>query len=79
MSGGEKQRVAVSISLIKNHCIILSDEPSCNLDTENKHALHKLFFSLRDNYDQTFVIVTHNNELAQMSDRIIRLKDGIVE
>lgn len=79
MSGGEQQRVAVARALINNPCIILADEPSGNLDTENKHALHKLFFSLRDNYDQTFVIVTHNDKLAQMSDRIIRLKDGMIE
>ncbi len=79
MSGGEQQRVVVARALINNPCIILADEPSGNLDTENKHALHKLFFSLRDKYNQTFVIVTHNNELAQMSDRIIRLKDGMIE
>ena len=79
MSGGEQQRVAVARALINNPCVILADEPSGNLDTENKHALHELFFTLRDKYDQTFVIVTHNNELAQMSDRIIRLKDGLVE
>ncbi len=79
MSGGEQQRVAVARALINNPSIILADEPSGNLDTENKKALHQLFFSLRDRYEQTFVIVTHNNELAQMSDRIIKLKDGRTE
>ncbi len=79
MSGGEQQRVAVARALINNPSIILADEPSGNLDTENKKALHQLFFSLRDKYEQTFVIVTHNNELAQMSDRIIKLKDGRTE
>ena len=76
MSGGEQQRVAVARALINNPSVILADEPSGNLDTENKKALHQLFFSLRDKFEQTFVIVTHNNELAQMSDRIIKLKDG---
>jgi len=76
MSGGEQQRVAVARALINNPSVILADEPSGNLDTENKKALHQLFFSLREKYNQTFVIVTHNNELAQMSDRIIKLKDG---
>ena len=76
MSGGEQQRVAVARALINNPSVILADEPSGNLDTENKKALHQLFFSLRDEFEQTFVIVTHNNELAHMSDRIIKLKDG---
>ena len=76
MSGGEQQRVAVARALINNPSIILADEPSGNLDSENKKTLHQLFFSLRDKFDQTFVIVTHNNELAKMSDRIIKLKDG---
>jgi len=78
MSGGEQQRVAVARALINNPAVILADEPSGNLDTKNKEALHKLFFSLRDKFNQTFVIVTHNNELAEMSDRTIRLKDGKV-
>lgn len=78
MSGGEQQRVAVARALINNPSIILADEPSGNLDSENKKTLHQLFFSLRDKFEQTFVIVTHNNELAQMSDRIIKLKDGQV-
>lgn len=76
MSGGEQQRVAVARALINNPSVILADEPSGNLDSENKKALHQLFFSLRDKFEQTFVIVTHNKELAQMSDRIINLKDG---
>ncbi len=76
MSGGEQQRVAVARALINNPSVILADEPSGNLDTENKKALHQLFFSLREEFNQTFVIVTHNNELAQMSNRIIKLKDG---
>lgn len=76
MSGGEQQRVAVARALINNPSIILADEPSGNLDSENKKTLHQLFFSLRDKFDQTFIIITHNNELAQMSDRIIKLKDG---
>ncbi|NOZ35637.1 MAG: ABC transporter ATP-binding protein [Chlorobi bacterium] len=79
MSGGEQQRVAVARALINNPSVILADEPSGNLDTENKKTLHQLFFSLRDKFEQTFVIVTHNNELAQMSDRIIKLKDGKIE
>ena len=78
MSGGEQQRVAVARALINEPSVILADEPSGNLDTENKTDLHKLFFSLRDEFKQTFVIVTHNGELAQMSDRIIRMRDGLV-
>ncbi len=78
MSGGEQQRVAVARALINEPSVILADEPSGNLDTGNKTDLHKLFFSLRDEFKQTFVIVTHNNELAQMSDRIIHMRDGLV-
>jgi lipoprotein-releasing system ATP-binding protein len=78
MSGGEQQRVAVARALINKPAIVLADEPSGNLDTENKQALHKLFFSLRDQFHQTFVIVTHNDELSQMSDRVIHLVDGKV-
>lgn len=79
MSGGEQQRVAVARALINNPSIILADEPSGNLDTKNKKDLHKLFFTLREKYNQTFVIITHNNELAEMSDRIIKLEDGRVK
>ncbi|NPA44040.1 MAG: ABC transporter ATP-binding protein [Chlorobi bacterium] len=79
MSGGEQQRVAVARALINNPSVILADEPSGNLDTKNKKDLHKLFFTLREKYNQTFVIITHNNELAEMSDRIINLEDGIVK
>ena len=76
LSGGEQQRVAVARALINNPDIILADEPSGNLDTAHKTDLHKLFFSLRDKFNQTFLIVTHDEQLAQISDRIIRLKDG---
>ncbi len=76
LSGGEQQRVAVARALINNPAVILADEPSGNLDTRNKQELHELFFVLRDSFRQTFVIVTHDRELAGMSDRMIRLKDG---
>ncbi len=76
MSGGEQQRVAVARALINNPSVILADEPSGNLDSVNKKELHELFFKLRDQFNQTFVIVTHDNELAEMSDRILRMKDG---
>ncbi len=76
LSGGEQQRVAVARALVNNPSIILADEPSGNLDTENKNELHKLFFKLRDNFGQTIVIVTHDRQLAAMSDRILQIKDG---
>lgn len=78
LSGGEQQRVSVARALINNPAIILADEPSGNLDTENAAALHSLFFKLRDTIQQTFIIVTHNEELASISDRIIHIKDGYI-
>jgi len=78
MSGGEQQRVAVARALINNPSVILADEPSGSLDTENKRDLHKLFLSLRDEFAHTFVIVTHNRELAELSDRIITMRDGLI-
>ena len=76
LSGGEQQRVAVARALANNPDLILADEPSGNLDTENAQKLHQLFFELRDRFHQTFIIVTHNEELAKLSDRCIELRDG---
>ena len=76
LSGGEQQRVAVARALINNPSVILADEPSGNLDTENKNELHKLFFSLRDNYNPSIIIVTHDDGLANMADRKLTMKDG---
>jgi lipoprotein-releasing system ATP-binding protein len=78
LSGGEQQRVAVARALMNNPQLILADEPSGNLDTENARKLHQLFFELRDRFHQTFIIVTHNEELASLSDRKIVLQDGKV-
>ena len=78
LSGGEQQRVSVARALMNNPELILADEPSGNLDTENARKLHDLFFVLRDTFKQTFIIVTHNEELAQLSDRKIVLQDGRV-
>ncbi|MFZ4412953.1 MAG: ABC transporter ATP-binding protein [Bacteroidales bacterium] len=76
LSGGEQQRVAVARALIMHPAVILADEPSGNLDSSNARDLHQLFFSLREKFNQTFVIVTHNEELAEMADRKITMKDG---
>ncbi|NLZ95832.1 MAG: ATP-binding cassette domain-containing protein, partial [Bacteroidales bacterium] len=79
LSGGEKQRVAVARALINNPMIVFADEPSGSLDTENKDELHSLFFKLRDELNQTFVIVTHDTQLAALTDRTISMQDGIIE
>jgi len=76
LSGGEQQRVAVARALINNPAVILADEPSGNLDSQNAKELHELFFKLREQTGQTFVIVTHNPDLAQMADRTLTIKDG---
>ena len=78
LSGGEQQRVAVARALINNPSIILADEPSGNLDSNNANELHQLFFKLRDQFQQTFLIVTHNESLAKMSDRVLHMKDGMM-
>jgi ABC-type lipoprotein export system ATPase subunit len=79
LSGGEKQRVAVARALVNHPSIILADEPSGSLDSQNKKELHQLFFDLRDRMGQTFIIVTHDEELAATTDRTIHLKDGMVQ
>ena len=76
MSGGEQQRVAVARALINDPSIVFADEPTGNLDSANAKELHQLFFDLRSKYNQTFLIVTHNEELAQLSDRVLHMKDG---
>ena len=78
LSGGEKQRVAVARALVNNPAVILADEPSGSLDTKNKEELHQLFFDLRDQFGQTFVIVTHDEQLAHITDRTIQMRDGLL-
>ena len=78
LSGGEQQRIAVARALLNDPEVILADEPSGNLDTQNKEELHQLFFTLREKFNQTFVIVTHDMALAKMSDRVITMKDGMI-
>lgn len=78
LSGGEKQRVAVARALVNHPAVIFADEPSGSLDSKNKKELHQLFFDLRDRFGQTFVIVTHDTELARLTDRTIQMKDGMI-
>ena len=78
LSGGEQQRIAVARALINNPDVVLADEPSGNLDTASAKELHQLFFTLREKFGQTFVIVTHNNELAGMTDRVLTMRDGMI-
>ena len=78
LSGGEQQRVAVARALINKPAVIYADEPSGNLDTQSAEMLHQLFFKLREEFNQTFVIVTHNEELANMADRKLVMKDGLI-
>ncbi|MDR1415050.1 MAG: ABC transporter ATP-binding protein [Odoribacteraceae bacterium] len=79
LSGGEQQRVAVARALVNDPAVVLADEPSGNLDSNNKNELHQLFFTLREKLGHTFVIVTHDTSLADMSDRQVHLRDGIIE
>lgn len=78
LSGGEQQRIAVARALINNPDVVLADEPSGNLDSASAKELHQLFFTLRERFGQTFVIVTHNNELAGMTDRVLTMRDGMI-
>ena len=78
LSGGEQQRVAVARALINNPAIVFADEPTGNLDSANAQELHQLFFDLRKQFNQTFLIVTHNEELSQLSDRVLHMKDGLI-
>ncbi len=78
LSGGEKQRVAVARALVNNPSVVLADEPSGNLDSANRNELHELLFKLRDDFGQTFIIVTHDDNFAERSDKIIHIKDGVI-
>ncbi len=78
LSGGEQQRIAVARALINEPAIVLADEPSGNLDSANANALHQLFINLRNDFNQTFVIITHNEDLAKISDRVVTMKDGFI-
>jgi lipoprotein-releasing system ATP-binding protein len=78
LSGGEKQRVAVARALVNSPAVVMADEPSGSLDSQNKQELHQLFFDLRDRMGQTFVIVTHDEELARLTDRTIHMRDGLI-
>ncbi|WP_262246147.1 ABC transporter ATP-binding protein [Parapedobacter soli] len=79
LSGGEQQRVAVARALVNRPAVVLADEPSGNLDSENAAALHQLFVDLRTQLNQTFVVVTHNEELASIADRMVHIKDGVIQ
>jgi len=79
LSGGEKQRVAVARALVNNPSVVMADEPSGNLDSSNRNELHELLFKLRDDFGQTFIIVTHDDHFAERSDKIIHIKDGVIE
>jgi len=79
LSGGEQQRVAVARALINQPSVVFADEPSGNLDSQSSDDLHKLFFNLRDQFDQTFVIVTHNKGFAEMADRMVTMRDGLIQ
>lgn len=79
LSGGEKQRVAVARALVNSPSVVLADEPSGNLDSANRNELHELLFKLRDDFGQTFIIVTHDDNFADRSDKIIHIKDGVIE
>jgi lipoprotein-releasing system ATP-binding protein len=79
LSGGEKQRVAMARALVNNPSVVLADEPSGNLDSANRNELHDLLFKLRDDFGQTFIIVTHDDNFAERSDKIVHIKDGVIE